>query len=596
MSLKVPKTMVHQLHEQAERLKDAPALWTKRGEGWVATSWRQYAQRVRDFSLGLQSLGFAPRQALTVMSFNREEWVVAALGAMAAGGTSVGLYTTSSPEQLAYVTHHCEAPVAIVENEAGLLRLEAVRSQLPHLKHVVVMDAPETPREGVLTFAEVLERGARANDSDYYARVDALEPDQLAQLIYTSGTTGNPKGVMLSHHNLCWTAVHLAQCHPVTPDDVLLSYLPLSHIAEQVCTIYGPMVTGLQVYFARSFELLAEDLRDVRPTLFFGVPRVWEKFKAKAEAGLASQPRTRQRVVSWARSAASRFHDDVMSHRQSSITLQGQYALAKRTVFGPLKARIGLERAHLLATSAAPISKEVLEFFASLDLPIAEIYGQSEVTGPTSVSTASAMKLGKLGRPMPGVEVRIAEDGEILVRGGNVCVGYFKNPEATAELLHDGWLHSGDVGRLDEDGFLEITGRKKEIIVTSGGKKTSPANIEGLLKAIEPVASALVVGDRRNYLVALLTLDAERVPAFSSKHGFPADPVALAAHEGFRRYLSDAIERDVNPRVARFETIKKFDVLAKDFSIETGELTSTLKLRRKVTEEKYAGQIAALYR
>ncbi len=595
MSLTIPRTMVHQLHQQAERLKDSPALWTRRGDAWVPTSWKQYAQRVRDFALGLQSLGLEPRQAMTVMGFNREEWVVAALGAMASGGVAVGVYTTASPEQVEYVTAHCEAPIALVENETYLKTLEALRPKLPKLKHVILMEAPQTPREGVLTFAEVLERGARANESDYYARLEALDANDVAQMIYTSGTTGHPKGVMLSHHNLCWTAVHLAKCHQVGPDDVLLSYLPLSHIAEQVCSIYGPLITGLQVYFARSFEQLGDDLREVRPTLFFGVPRVWEKFKARAEAGLASQPRVRKRVVAWARGVASRFHDDVMSHRQSSITLQGQYALAKRTVFGPLKARIGLERAHVLATSAAPISKEVLEFFASLDLPIAEIYGQSEVTGPTSVSTYSAMKLGKLGRPMPGVEVRIGDDGEILVKGGNVCLGYFKNPEATAELLEGGWLHSGDVGRLDEDGYLEITGRKKEIIVTSGGKKTSPANIEALLKNIEPLGNAMVVGERRNYLVALLTLDPDRVSAFAAKHGFPLEPTLLASHEGFRSYLKEVIERDVNPRVARFETIKHFEVLANDFSVAGGELTSTLKLRRKVTEQKYSANIERLY-
>ncbi len=595
MSLKIPKTMVHQLHEMAERLKDEPALWTKRETQWVPTSWRQYAQRVRDFSLGLQTLGFAPKQAMTVMGFNREEWVVAALGAMAAGGTAVGVYTTASPEQVAYVTGHCDAPIALVENEGYLDTLLSLRPGLPALKHVIVMDAPAQPREGVLTFAEVLERGARANESDYYARVEALQPEDVAQMIYTSGTTGHPKGVMLSHHNLCWTTVHLSQCHALGEGDMLLSYLPLSHIAEQVCTIYGPLINGLQVSFAESFEKLGENLREVRPTIFFGVPRVWEKFKARAEAGMATQPRARQKVVAWARSVASRFHDDVMSHRQSSITLQAQYALAKRLVFGPLKARIGLERTHVLATSAAPISREVLEFFASLDLPIAEIYGQSEVTGPTSVSTPTAMKLGKLGRPMPGVEVRIADDGEILVRGGNVCVGYFKDPEATAELLHDGWLHSGDVGELDEDGFLQITGRKKEIIVTSGGKKTAPANLEGLLKGIEPIGNALVVGDRRNYLVALLALDPERIAAFAAKHAFPPEPGKLAVHEGFRRYLQEAIERDVNPRVARFETIKSFEVLPHDFTIGGGELTSTLKVRRKVVEQKYAAQIEKLY-
>jgi long-chain acyl-CoA synthetase len=595
MSLTIPRTMVHQLHEMAERLKDDPALWTRRGGQWVPTSWRQYASRVRDFSLGLQSLGLQPHQSMTVMGFNREEWVVAALAAMAAGGRAVGVYTTASPEQVAYVSGHCEAPIALVENEAYLEKLQSVRSQLPHLKYVIVMDPPSTLREGVFTFAEILERGARGNEADYYARVDALQPGDVAQMIYTSGTTGHPKGVMLSHHNLCWTTVYLSSCHQLGHGDMLLSYLPLSHIAEQVCTIYGPLINGLQVSFAESFEKLGENLKEVRPTLFFGVPRVWEKFMARAQSAIASQPKTRQRIVSWARGVASRFHADAMAHRQSPISLQAQYALAKRTVFGPLKARIGLERAHLLATSAAPIAREVLEFFTSLDLPIAEIYGQSEVTGPTSVSTKEAVKLGKLGRPMPGVEVRIAPDGEILVRGGNVCLGYYKDEAATKELIQDGWLHSGDVGQLDEDGFLQITGRKKEIIVTSGGKKTAPANIEGLLKAIEPIGNAMVVGDNKNYLVALLALDPERVSAFAAKHGFPTDVPKLASDPRFREHLTDRIEREVNARLSQFETIKKFEVLPNDFTIDGGELTSTLKVRRKVVAEKYAKNIERLY-
>jgi long-chain acyl-CoA synthetase len=595
MSTPIPKTMIHQLHLTAERLKDSPALWTKRNAQWVPTTWRQYAQRVKDFSLGLQSLGFAPKQAMTVMGFNREEWVVAALAAMAAGGTAVGVYTTASSEQVAYVTGHCDAPIALVENVAYLDALIAIRGQLPALKHIIVMDAPPTPREGVLTFAEVLARGAVANEADYYSRVDALSADDVAQMIYTSGTTGNPKGVMLSHRNLCWTTVHLSQCHDLGEGNMLLSYLPLSHIAEQVCTIYGPVVNGLQVSFAESFEKLGENLKEVKPTIFFGVPRVWEKFKVKAEAALASQPPAKQKLVAWARGVASRHHHDVMSHRQSPITLQLQYALAKKLVFGPLKNRIGLGKAQVLATSAAPISRDVLEFFVSLDLPIAEIYGQSEVTGPTSVTTYTAMKLGKLGRPMPGVEVRIAEDGEILVRGGNVCLGYFKDANATAELLQNGWLHSGDVGELDEDGYLQITGRKKEIIVTSGGKKTSPANIEGLLKTIAPIGNALVVGDRRNYLVALLALDADRIAPFAAQHGFPSAPHELAAHPAFRTLIEEQIARDVNPRLARFETIKRFEVLPDDFSIAGGELTSTMKVRRKVVESKYAAHIEKLY-
>ncbi len=595
MGAELPKTIVHALLAQAGRLKDAPALWTKRGDAWVPTSWKQYAARVRDFALGLHSLGFERGQSLTIIGFNREEWLVACLGAIASGGTSVGVYTTSSPDQVQYITEHCEAPIAVVENESYLRTLLALKPKLPKLKHIIIMDAPATPIEGVLTFAEVLQKGASGDEGDFYARLNALEPNEIAQMIYTSGTTGAPKGVMLSHHNIVWTATQLLSCAEFKDDDVVISYLPLSHIAEQITSIYGPIGAGAQLYFARSFDKLGEDLKEVRPTVFVGVPRVWEKFKAKAEDGIANQPAMRQRLVKWARGIAFRFHDEQFAHKQSSFTLQAEYALARKLVFAPLKARIGLDRARILITSAAPISREVLEFFASVDLPICEIYGQSEVTGPTSVSVPGAMKLGKLGRPMPGVEVRIDEDGEILVKGGNVCLGYYKNPEATAELLQDGWLHSGDVGRFDEDGFLEITGRKKEIIVTSGGKKTSPANIEGLLRNIEPLGPTLVIGERRKYLVALLTIDPDRLAKFAKTHSMPTTAAELANDAGFRTYLRDAIEKEVNPRVSRFESIKQFDVLPNEFSIEGGEMTSTLKLKRKVVEQKYAAQIEKLY-
>jgi long-chain acyl-CoA synthetase len=579
---------------QAERLKDRPALWSKRDGGWQPTSWRQYAQRVKDFALGLLALGFKPKQALVVLGFNREEWVVADLAAMAVGGVAVGLYTTSSAEQLGWIAAHCEATIAIVENAAALDKLQSVRGSLPALKHVVVMTGAARG-EGVRSYDDVLALGAKGDDAEFYERLEALQPGDLAQLIYTSGTTGIPRGVMLSHRNLCWTTVHLSLCHPMTEDDVLLSYLPLSHIAEQVCTIYGPVLNGLQVYFAESFEKLPENLAEVRPTIFFGVPRVWEKFKAKADGALATQSRGRKRVLDWARRVARQYHADVQAHRQPAVTLQGQYAAAQRLVFGPFKRRIGFDRTRVFATSAAPISRDVLEFFASFDIVLAEIYGQSEVTGPTSVSVADATKLGALGRPMPGVEVRIADDGEILVRGENVCLGYFKDQVGTDELLEGGWLHSGDVGALDDEGFLSITGRKKELIVTSGGKKTSPANIEGLIKGIEPLGHALVIGERRNYLVALLALDEDRVPAFASHMGFPLDAVALAAHGPFREWLARELDLKVNSKVARFETIKRFEVLPRDFSIAGGELTSTLKVRRKVCEQKYADVIGALY-
>ncbi len=592
----LPKTIVHRFHELADQLEHRPALWTKKNGAYVPTSWREYATKVRHFALGLLSLGFPPGARLCIMGFNREEWLVADLAAMALGGVPVGIYTTSSAEQVQYLVAHCEAPIVLVENEAYLDRLLSVRGQCPALQEVIVMEPPKTPRPGVLTYAQVMARGAAAGDAPYWERVERLDPKALATLIYTSGTTGHPKGVMISHHNIVWTAEHLLQCGDFGEDETLLSYLPLSHIAEQMASIYVPIFKGYQLYFAESFEKLPEDLKKSRPTIFFGVPRVWEKFKARAEARMAELKGPRRRLVAWAREVTLRYQGLSLGGQAMPVALAAQYALAKQLVHQKLKERIGFDRCKVFATSAAPIGRDVIDFFASVDMVLRELYGQSEVTGPTTVNTQTHTRLGSLGRPMPGVEVRIAEDGEILARGENLCMGYFKEPGATAELIDTaGWLHSGDVGELDADGYLRVTGRKKEIIVTSGGKKTAPSNIEAMLKAIEPIGNALVFGDNRNYLVALLAPDPEKTESFGASRGWPTTPSALAAHDGFRRYLHEKIEREVNVRLAKFETVKKFDVLPHDFTIDGGELTSTLKVRRKVCAEKYRARIEALY-
>ncbi len=592
-----PRTMVHALHDQATRRQHRPALWTRKGRTYVPTSWHEYASRVKRFALGLLSLGFQRGNTLPILSFNREEWLVADLASMALGGVPVGVYTSSSPEQIQYLVDHCEARHLVVENEKHLATALAVREQVPRLRHIIVLEPPAAPLpEGVLSYAEVVARGTGIDEGPYWDAVNALKPEGLATLIYTSGTTGHPKGVMLSHHNLVWTAVRLRQATRMAEDDeALLSYLPLAHIAEQMISIHASILVGAEVYFARSLESVPEDLRDSRPTVFFGVPRLWEKFKGRLEEALLQLPTPRQTAVGWARGVAVQRNALVMRHERVPLYLESQYQLARRTVFPALLTQLGFERTHFFSSGAAPIGRDVLEFFASLDIVIREVYGQSEVCGPTTLNTPDATRLGTLGRPLLGVQVLIAEDGEILVRGGGVCQGYFKDPAATAELLQDGWLHSGDVGHLDPEGFLHITGRKKELLVTSGGKKTSPASIEQLLKAVAPVGHALVAGERRNYLVALLTLDPERARALARQNGWPEDLSALAADPRLRQHLHEAIEREVNPRLARFETIKRFAVLAEDFSIASGELTPSMKMRRQVIEAKHKALIDSLY-
>lgn len=593
--MELPVSMLHVLHDQAARLGDRPALWSKRGGYYLPTSWREYAQRVRHFALGLHRLGFSRGDCLCILAFNREEWVVADLAAMALGGVAVGLYTTASPEQMEYVVGHCQATIVIVEDARGLKLLESMRPRLPRLRAVVAAGPPVEGAAGAVPFAEVLQSGMTGDEGPYWDAVNALRPEQLGTLIYTSGTTGPPKGVMLSHRNLVWTAQKLVSVSTLGDGDILLSYLPLSHIAEQMGTIHCALTAGMQVYFAEGLDALVANLREARPTVFFGVPRVWEKFKGRAEARIAELPPRRQAITRWARGVAQRRHALALAGERVPLALEGQYLLAQRVVFQKIKQRIGLERTRVYVTSAAPIGREVLEFFASVDIIVREVYGQSEVTGPTSANTLDATRLGMVGRPLLGVEVKIADDGEILVRGENVCLGYYRDPEATAELVRDGWLHSGDVGELDLDGHLRVTGRKKEIIVTSSGKKTPPDHIEGLLKSLPPLGNAMVVGDRRSFLVALLPLDPEKVPAFARQRGWPEDPAALAAHRPFLDDLERRIDAEVNARLSRFETVKRFRVLPQDFTTESGELTPTLKLRRKVAEEKHRAAIDALY-
>jgi len=595
MSRPLAASMLHVLHDQAARLGDRPALWSKRGGYYLPTSWREYAARVRSFAVGLHRLGFGRGDCLCVLSFNREEWVIADLAAMALGGVAVGLYTTSSPEQLAHVLGHCEAKIVIAEDEAALQRLWPLRRVLPRLQTLVVMDPPQSRPEGVLSFAEVLQSGMGRGEEPYWEAVNALQPDQLGTLIYTSGTTGPPKGVMLSHRNLVWTSHALIEMGMMGEGEILLSYLPLAHIAEQLSSIHCALAAGMQIYFAESLEKVGENLREARPTIFFGVPRVYEKLRARAQARLNELPPARQRILQRSRDVALRRNLLSLAGERVPALLEVQYQLAKRGALQPVKERIGLDRTRVFVTSAAPIGRDVLEFFASVDMILREIYGQSEVTGPTSSASLDCTVLGAVGRPLLGVEVRIAPDGEILVRGPNVCLGYYRDPEATAQLLEGGWLHSGDLGQLDPDGQLRITGRKKELIVTSGGKKIAPAAIEAALKALPPVGNAMLVGDGRNYLVALVPLDPERVPAFARGRGWPEDPEALAAHPPFLEDLRLRIETEVNARLARFETVKRFAVLPRDFTVEEGELTPTLKLRRHAIAERHAARIEALY-
>jgi long-subunit acyl-CoA synthetase (AMP-forming) len=587
----MPETVLEIFEATARAHADRPAMARKRGGAWEKTPWRGYRDAVRQAARALVATGVEPGQGVVILAFNRPEWYVANLAAMAAGARPAGIYTNSTPEQCRYITEHAEAAVAVVENRDALERLQGAGGRPGGLKAIVLMDG-EATGPGVLTWADFLARGAAAHEAEGDRRTAAARPDDVATLIYTSGTTGTPKGVMLTHRNLAFIAVKAREILPVGAGDRLISYLPLSHIAEQVVSHLLSLATGATVYFAESLEKLPENLREVRPHLFLGVPRVWEKVQAGIQAAGAQASPVRRRIAAWARGVglAGGYAD------QEGRPRPRIYGLADRLVFSKVRKRLGFDEARMLVVSAAPIAKETLDFFQSLALPIMEVYGMSECTGPTTMSLPHRYRLGRAGYAIPGTELRVAEDGEIQMRGPHVFKGYYKDDAATWETLDaEGWIHSGDVGEIDADGFLRVTDRKKEILITSGGKNIAPQHLEGKLKQIAAVSQAVAIGDRRPYVAALLTLDPARVAAEAGKAGSPArTPEEAARCPVFRAHVERQVEA-INGSLARYETIKKFALLPKELSVEAGELTPTLKLKRRVILERHKDAIEGLY-
>lgn len=580
------------VQDQARKRGSAPAYFTRDGSSWRPTSWSGYAEEVRLAAKALVALGFERGQTTCVLGSNRAEWTIFAVGTMSAGGAPAGIYTTNSPEEVQYIVHHAESPVVLVENQEQWEKIRSQRENLPHLRHVVLMKGARVDDPMVLDWESFLAKGREVADDAFFERLHAIEPQDLAVLIYTSGTTGPPKGVMLSHENVAWTAKTAAQLIPVDPSDRLLSYLPLSHIAEQVFTIHGGSTHGYSVYYVDALEKLPEALTSVKPTVLFAVPRVWEKFHAKISERLQQATGIKKLLAGWAMKVGHEVNLGRLSGKEPSGLLAVQYAVASKLVFSKLKGALGLSEIKVCASGAAPISREVLEFFLGLDLRIHEVYGQSEDCGPTTFNLPGDTRLGTVGRVIPGGEVRIAEDGEILYRGPNVFLGYFKEPAATSETLIDGWLHTGDLGALDKDGFLSITGRKKEIIITAGGKNIAPKNIEASLKQIDLVNEAVVIGDRRKYLIALLTLEPEASERFAKEHGL--DPKKLHEDPMVRELVQKGVD-EANRHYARVEQIKKFTILPRNLSIDDGELTPTMKVKRKVVNENFAREIEAMY-
>ena len=580
-------TIPNRLLQRAKKSPNDPAYFVREGGSWKPSSWRTYSDQVTQAGRALIALGFEPGQTICILGFNRPEWTILDLAAMGAGGAPAGIYTTCSPVEVRYIVAHAEAPLILVENEDQWKKVLAERANMPNLKHVVTMKgAPAIADDMVMSWEEFMAKGDGVEEQAYLDRLESLDPNALATLIYTSGTTGPPKGVMLSHRNLAWTANMAAEITTPTPEDISLSYLPLSHIAEQMFTLHVPVTTGSRVYFAESIEAVPENLKEVQPTIFFGVPRIWEKFHAGITAKLKDAPGVKAKLVAWARKVGWE------ANKAPGGNKGLQYKLANKLIFSKLKPAIGMGNARVCVSGAAPIAREVLEFFATLDIIVLEVYGQSEDTGPTSFNTPTRYRFGSVGPRLPGVEVKIADDDEILVKGPNVFMGYYKDPETTEATLSNGWLYSGDLGAFDDDGFLHITGRKKDIIITAGGKNITPKNLEASMKNHELIDEAVVIGDRRKYLSALVTIDPEAGAAWAAANG--EDASALHKSAKLRASIQAHVD-EMNAHYARVEQIKKFTILHRNFSVEDGELTPTLKVKRAKVNDHFADEIEAMY-
>jgi long-chain acyl-CoA synthetase len=575
---------------------DRPALRRQAEGEWQLMSWREYGLEVDEVAAALVELGLQPGERVGILSGNRVEWHVADMAVMSTGAVTVPVYQTSSSSQVAYVLGHSNARFCFVENLAQLAKLLLRRGDLPEVERIFLFDHGDGLDDPFIdTLDHVREIGVRAlavSPEVVAERRVAIQPEQLATLVYTSGTTGPPKGTMISHDNIMAMLQSVTSVVPVGPDDRFLSFLPLSHIAERVVSHFGQILSGGETWFAQSLASVPDDLRACRPTIFFAVPRVWEKFQEAVVGQIAEAPKPLQQAFDrYLVLGQHRVDPDGAPSTRDRL----EHALLDQTLGRRLRSKMGLDHARVLVSAAAPIHVDLLRWFAALGLHIGEAYGQTEGTGVTSVSPPDDIRIGTVGRPAPGVRVRIADDGEILVKGDNVAIGYLDDEQATAELIDDeGWMHTGDLGALDEDGFLSITGRKKDLIINAAGKNIAPQEIETALRYEPLISQAVVVGDQRPYLVALLTLDVDKVAEWATAHGKLGGPEALRNDPDLLEEVQRSVDR-VNAKHSRVEGIKRWQLLPHDLSVDEGELTPTLKVKRQVVTDRFAELVDQLY-
>ena len=582
----LPETVPALFQQTAAQRPDASALFFKSGERWVPISWSEYVRAVNRLGNALLAEGLLPNDRVALWSANRPEWQIADLGILHAGLATVAIYQTLAPDQVKYLLTHSESKVLIVEERKLLDEIVEMRKELPSLQRVILIEGDGPGLEGwVISWEQALRRGddfGRGRPGLLASRWHALQPEDTASLIYTSGTTGVPKAAILTHRNLPWTAAATLQCFRGDANDRVLSYLPLAHVLERVVSHLRQLCTGCQVYFCPSVDQVMVLVREVHPTYFTSVPRLWEKIYAGVRARMDKVRGPRRMIRDWALLIGALRTAAYEQHQPPSPWVRWQWSLADKLVFAKIRETLGFDKIQVCVSGSAAVSPDMLRFFYGLGIEILEGYGLTETTAPATFNRPGEAHFGTVGLPLPGVEIRIAPDGEILVKGGNVFAGYFKDLKGTQETLVDGWLKTGDIGELDKAGYLKITDRKKDLFKTSGGKYVAPGPMETQLRNSRGIAQAVVLGDGRPFVAALITLDRDAAEVRSG----PDDPAV-------RRLVDEAVAA-VNRGLSHPEQIKKWKILDADFVVGD-ELTPKMSVKRKRILEKYATEIEALY-
>jgi long-chain acyl-CoA synthetase len=571
-----------------------PAYRYKKNGTWVDLTWARTREEVNRVSRALLAEGVGKGDRVCILGRTRLEWVLADFGIVCCGGATAGIYPSNLAEDCAYIVNHSDAALIFVENREQLDKILSVRGKLPRLRRIVIFDGPGDAGRDVMGWDEFLDRGRRVADEERERRGKVLRPDDLASLVYTSGTSGIPKGAMITHGNLIFTTWSAGRCLYLEPHFCTLMFLPLAHVFARLI-VYCCMRSAIQLAFAEDISTVPQNLKEIRPHFIVSVPRVYEKVYSKVLSGAEEAGGIKLKLFNFAIDTGTRVSQRLQARKPVPLGLRLRHALADRLVLHKIRDALG-GRLVWAVSGSAPLNPTIAEFFHACGVLILEGIGMTENTSFTNVNRFDNNKFGTVGQVGPGIEQRIAPDGEVLYRGANVMKGYFKDPEGTAEALDaEGWLHTGDIGEIDAQGFLKITDRKKDLIITAGGKNVAPQRIERILRTSPFIAQAVAYGDKRKYLTALITLDPDGIARWAADHGLDGvAPAQLAARPEVHELITREVEQ-CNRQLASFETVKRFHILPRDFSIEDGEMTPTLKIKRKVVVQRYQKELDALY-